>query len=250
MRERKGIRESAAMEMAPVGVTTRARALAVATATSAPAKRWKAGTGGGELKLVQLRSRRRGAVFKQKNSVSPPRTSGNSKRRRSNVVDSRCSSEASSGSVPASCCSSNGSISVAKESLVNSVDLKEESVEFETSTYNINGRERRRETTPSSELRAESDNMDRSTAKTPSSELRAESDNVDQSTTKSTGDDNSSHRRSSPEKTPSKSEIEELFVDVNILQKEHLKDLKEKYNFDFEKEQPLEGPYEWVRLKP
>lgn len=52
-----------------------------------------------------------------------------------------------------------------------------------------------------------------------------------------------SHRRT-PGKKPSENEIEEFF---EKCEKDMLKRFREKYNFDFEKEEPLEGRYEWVQ---
>uniref|UniRef100_A0A5B7AB37 Cyclin-dependent kinase inhibitor n=1 Tax=Davidia involucrata TaxID=16924 RepID=A0A5B7AB37_DAVIN len=193
MRKGKGIGEIAVMELAQVGVRTRARALAMAAASSGTAKRRK--VDGGELSftpsLVQLRSRSRIAVTPE-NTVSPA-TSENSRRR--TVANDRCSSP-SSDHVKTSCCSSNGSSSLAKESL-KFVDLEEESVEIETFTYNFNCRKSRRETTPSSERQDESDDLE-STAR-PS--------------------DANSRRRSSVEKMPSETELEEFFA---ATEKDHL----------------------------
>ncbi|CAN1192389.1 Cyclin-dependent kinase inhibitor 7 [Linum perenne] len=45
---------------------------------------------------------------------------------------------------------------------------------------------------------------------------------------------------------PSHDEIEDFFVTV---EKEQQKRFKEKYNFDVVKDMPLEGRYQWVRLK-
>ncbi|XP_055826934.1 cyclin-dependent kinase inhibitor 1-like isoform X2 [Solanum dulcamara] len=48
----------------------------------------------------------------------------------------------------------------------------------------------------------------------------------------------------SPKKIPSSKEIEEFFT---RCEKKLLKRFQEKYNFDFEKEEPLEGRYKWVQ---
>ncbi|XP_010472339.1 PREDICTED: cyclin-dependent kinase inhibitor 1-like [Camelina sativa] len=46
---------------------------------------------------------------------------------------------------------------------------------------------------------------------------------------------------------PTVSEIEDFFAEA---EKQHLsKKFEKKYNFDFEKEKPLEGRYEWVKLE-
>ena len=55
----------------------------------------------------------------------------------------------------------------------------------------------------------------------------------------------SSERERTPEKMPSEKEIEDFFA---VRQKAIFKRFREKYNFDFEKEEPLEGRYEWVRI--
>ncbi|MCD7465109.1 hypothetical protein HAX54_000570 [Datura stramonium] len=53
-----------------------------------------------------------------------------------------------------------------------------------------------------------------------------------------------SPRRRMPEIKPSENEIEEFLAKC---EKDMLKRFREKYNFDFEKEEPLEGRYEWVQ---
>ncbi|KAL1219085.1 Cyclin-dependent kinase inhibitor 1 [Cardamine amara subsp. amara] len=45
---------------------------------------------------------------------------------------------------------------------------------------------------------------------------------------------------------PAEVEIEEFFVEA---EKKLNEKFKKKYNFDFEKEKPLEGRYEWVKLE-
>ncbi|OMP02043.1 Cyclin-dependent kinase inhibitor [Corchorus olitorius] len=102
-------------------------------------------------------------------------------------------------------------------------DLEDESIEVETSTH-FSSRERR-ETTPTSELRAEPEDLD-STSR-PS--------------------EASSRRRSTVEKMPTEAELEEFFV---AAEKKLQKQFTEKYNYDIVKDEPLEGRYEWVRLKP
>ncbi|XP_059642346.1 cyclin-dependent kinase inhibitor 7-like [Cornus florida] len=223
MQKCKGIGEIAVSEVAQVGVRTRARAL---TARSGTAKRRK--VGGGQLNklspsLVQLRNRGQVALTRD-NSVSPA-TSGNS-RRRTTVANSRCSSP-SSDHVPASCCSSNGSSSLAEESL-KFLDPEKESIEVETSTYNYDRRERR-ETTPSSGLREESGDLD-STARP--------------------FEANSRRRLSAEKIMPSETELEEFFA---IAEKDIQKEQKrfiEKYNYDIAQDVPLEGRYNWVPVKP
>ncbi|KAL6961495.1 hypothetical protein U1Q18_039264 [Sarracenia purpurea var. burkii] len=223
MRKCKGIGEIEVMEVAHVGVMTRARALAMAAAASS-------GTGrrrkicGGELKLssslVELRSRSR-VVVAPEISVSTA-TSGNSGRRM--VSNDRCSSQ-SSENVPASCCLSNGSSDLAKKSF-KILDLEEDSsVQVETSTTSDFYRRERRGTTPSSDLQPESVDME-STAR-PS--------------------DANSRRKSSAEKTSSDKDLEEFFA---AAEKDLQKRFAEKYNYDIVNDVPLKGRYDWVRLKP
>ncbi|KAF8405052.1 hypothetical protein HHK36_009949 [Tetracentron sinense] len=182
MRKCKGIGEIAVMEVAQVGVRTRARTLAMAAANATTANKRKIGSG--ELQLsspyIQLRSRRR-LVITTDNPISP----ANSDNYGRVVHCDRCSS-ARSDHAPVSQCSSNESSEVVRESL-RSVDPEAQGFEIVNSTY-FNCRERR-ETTPSSDLRAESDDLE-STAR-PS-------------------EANSRHR-STAEKMPSEAEINAFF---------------------------------------
>ncbi|KAK4368428.1 hypothetical protein RND71_012220 [Anisodus tanguticus] len=47
-----------------------------------------------------------------------------------------------------------------------------------------------------------------------------------------------------PEKIPTRNDIDEFFA---ACEKDMFKRFREKYNFDLEKEEPLEGRYEWVQ---
>ncbi|KAG2719825.1 hypothetical protein I3843_02G005100 [Carya illinoinensis] len=216
-KSRSGIADIAVMEVAQVGVRARARVgpamVAAASSATTTAKRRKLDTQ--ELKFsqsssssfVQLRNRRRLVI-------SPESTE-----------EGRCSSP-SSDHVATSCCSSNGSSSLLpEEERIEFVDLQDGSSEVETSTYSF-CRERR-ETTPSSEPRAESANLE-STARPTEANSRP---------------------RSTVEKRkmPTESEIEEFFADA---EKDLQKRFVEKYNYDIFNDVPLEGRYEWVRLKP
>ncbi|KAF3974855.1 hypothetical protein ACB098_02G165400 [Castanea mollissima] len=132
--------------------------------------------------------------------------------------DERCSSP-SSVHAATSCCSSNGSSSLAEEEEnFKFVDLQDDSAEVETSTYSCY--RERREATPSSELES-------TASPTPAS----------------------TRRRSTVEKSimPTESELEEFF---STAEKDIQKRFKEKYNYDIVKDAPLEGRYEWIRLKP
>ncbi|KAG7977768.1 hypothetical protein I3843_05G047300 [Carya illinoinensis] len=137
-----------------------------------------------------------------------------------NSVDSEAmnagalSSSFRSDQLPASWCSSNESSEVVKDRF-RLMDLEAKS--FETVDSACINTELSRETTPSSELCGESDEMD------------------------------SLARKTSAAKTPPKEEIEEFFAKA---EKQEQKRFAEKYNYDIVKDTPLEGRYQWVRLKP
>ncbi|KAK8710338.1 hypothetical protein V6N13_145668 [Hibiscus sabdariffa] len=120
-----------------------------------------------------------------------------------------------------SCCSSN--IGSSEKKIIEFPDLEGESLQVETSAH-LNFRERR-ETTQSSELRAELEDMD-STSR-PS--------------------ETNSRRRSTVEKMPTEADLEEFFA---AAEKKVKKQFTEKYNYDIVKDEPLEGRYQWVRLNP
>ncbi|XP_077251484.1 cyclin-dependent kinase inhibitor 3-like [Tasmannia lanceolata] len=121
--------------------------------------------------------------------------------------------------IPISRCSSNGSCELVVESL-RSGDLEGECFEI---TPDFDCRERR-ETTSSCNLPAESDDLD-------STERPLEAN---------------SRQKSTAGITPSMAEIEEFF---SVAEKDEKKRFAEKYNYDVEKDLPLDGRYEWVRLK-
>ncbi|KAL4386828.1 hypothetical protein GQ457_09G010520 [Hibiscus cannabinus] len=116
-------------------------------------------------------------------------------------------------------CSSNNIGSCGKRN-IELPDLEDESIEDETSTH-FSSRESRIETTSSSELRADPDGMD--------SRSRP------------------SERRSTVVKMPTEAELEEFFASAEKKLQNHF---AEKYNYDIFKDEPLEGRYEWIRLKP
>ncbi|XVF61147.1 hypothetical protein PTKIN_Ptkin08bG0106000 [Pterospermum kingtungense] len=101
-------------------------------------------------------------------------------------------------------------------------DLEDESSEVETYKH----LESWRETTQSSELPAEEPENQLDSTSTP---LEA-----------------NSRRRSTVEKMPSEAELEQFF---GALEEKPQKEFAEKYNYDIVKDEPLEGRYEWVRLK-
>lgn len=216
------IAEITVMEVAPVGAKprTRARGLAVeATTTSTPTVK-KRKFEDGELRISSSYIQPRSRTIAVENSVSSPDIKlGNPP-----AAEDQCLSPSADhdGSVSVYCSSSNGS-SDKVDNTIKFVDLEDDSVEVETSTY-YSCRERR-ETTPSSELREESDAMDSATK--PS--------------------DTESQSRSTETKMPTEEELEEFF---KFEQEKQLQKFTQKYNFDFAKDEPLEGRYEWVRLKP
>ncbi|GFS39993.1 cyclin-dependent kinase inhibitor family protein [Actinidia rufa] len=142
-------------------------------------------------------------------------------------VNSLASSE-NSDRAPVSRCSSTDSSEFVKHDL-RSVDPKAESnrKRFETEISTVINCRFSRETTPSSELLAESDELDSSTAKKP---LGA-----------------SLCRKQLEAEMPAVAEIEEFF---SAAEKCDQKRFAEKYNYDVVKDVPLEGRYQWVRLKP
>ncbi|GMP28019.1 hypothetical protein CsSME_00003744 [Camellia sinensis var. sinensis] len=253
MRNCKGIVEIAVMEVAHVGVRTRARALSMAAAASSgTAKKRK--VSGGELRfsssLVHLRSRRRVLVTPE-NSVSPA-TSENSEQR--SALNDRCSSP-SSDTLPSSCCSSNASSDHGEESF-EIVDLENDSVQIETSTCDFDCRESDQKRSAIKFLPFSSHSLFLATIYIPihisffhnffrpSSELQAESGDLESTARPSEAN---SRRRSSAEKMPSETELEEFFA---AAEKDIHKRFTEKYNYDIVKDVPLEGRYDWVRLKP
>ncbi|XP_065875030.1 cyclin-dependent kinase inhibitor 7-like [Euphorbia lathyris] len=210
--------------MAQVGVKTRARALALAAAATATGSSRKRKVENEEIvSYIELKSatNRRRVMITPENSlsVSPPMDSDSGQ---PSFIQDRCKSFASSDHASASCCSSNGS---SDQRIHQFADLEDESVEVETSVY-YSCRERR-ETAPSSQLRAESSEELDSMARPTSAE--------------------NSRRRSTATKMPTEAELDEFFTEA---EKNIQKRFADKYNYDIVKDEPLEGRYEWVRLKP
>ncbi|GLU20004.1 hypothetical protein SLE2022_362220 [Rubroshorea leprosula] len=130
-------------------------------------------------------------------------------------ADDRCLSSSLDHDV--SCCSSNGS-----SERMESPDLEAEDLEVETST-NISCSESRESTR--CDHQPESDDLD--------SASKPSADNF--------------CRRSPVEKIPTEAELEEFF---SAAEKDIQKQFFEKYNYDILTDEPLEGRYDWVRLKP
>ncbi|KAF9682366.1 hypothetical protein SADUNF_Sadunf05G0101500 [Salix dunnii] len=128
----------------------------------------------------------------------------------------------------ASCCSSNGSC----DDRIKFTDLEGGRVEVETSMY-YSSRSGERETTPTSSDPGEestSEDMD-STANPPLKKPN-------------------SHQRSTPAAELIRITDEEFEKFFGEIQKNVPQCFKDKYNFDFDKDEPLEGRYEWARLNP
>ncbi|XP_022135631.1 cyclin-dependent kinase inhibitor 7 [Momordica charantia] len=125
---------------------------------------------------------------------------------------------------PVSCSSCNdGGKATAKDAL--KFEDLEQTKSFETvESTRVNGIQR--ESTPTSELHGESDEMD-----SPAANFLTEKQKP----------------TDRPMKTPPISEIEDFFAEA---EKYEQKRFSEKYNFDIVKDVPLEGRYQWIRLKP
>ncbi|KAK9286989.1 hypothetical protein L1049_015397 [Liquidambar formosana] len=146
-------------------------------------------------------------------SLFPPATSENSDREVIPHGDS-CSSSGSDRVLASRCYGGE---------CLGSVDLEANGFETENPTY-INSKFSR-ETTPLSEPCKDWDEM----------ESAAKKSTVSQ-------------RRKPPAgKMPSTVEIEEFF---SVAEKYEQKRFAEKYNYDIVKDVPMEGRYQWVRLKP
>ncbi|GMJ08734.1 KIP-RELATED PROTEIN 7 [Hibiscus trionum] len=103
-----------------------------------------------------------------------------------------------------------------KKKIIEFPDLEDESIEVETSTH-FSSRYSMRETTRSRELRAEPEGMD-------------------------------SRRKPSTAVTmPTEAELEEFFA---AAEEKLRNQFAEKYKYDIVKDQPLEGRFKWIRLKP
>ncbi|MBA0573042.1 hypothetical protein Golob_000337 [Gossypium lobatum] len=101
------------------------------------------------------------------------------------------------------------------------VPLQAKSFETEISTCtNVN--KFSRETPPLSEHCGDSDEMQSPEKKPPPSTMK-------------------------PPKIPSQAEIDEFF---SVAEKYEQKRFAEKYNYDIVKDVPLDGRYQWLRLKP
>ncbi|KAF9678478.1 hypothetical protein SADUNF_Sadunf07G0039100 [Salix dunnii] len=228
----KMVRHSRAIEEVAMGKVAAAQ-VAVRTRARARKKRSSHIKISIEVRSDVTDSRQGRVMIRPDNSVSYPPDVGSGHRK---VTKERCSSpsldddsdDKRSLMSSSSCCSSNGSF----DEIIKCTDLEEERVEVETSMYYSSTR-REREKTPTSsafEEESTSENMD-STAtpvplKKPNSRQRSTAATVIRITDE---------------------EVEKFFCEIEKTVPQRFKD---KYNFDFDKDEALEGRYEWVRLNP
>ncbi|XP_054792216.1 cyclin-dependent kinase inhibitor 7-like [Prosopis cineraria] len=215
---------NAVMEMARVGMITGSRAaLAVgAAASSAMTRKRRKLSSDEQLKFSA------GSSFLQPNSRGPVVTPSETTLLPPAESEARCSS-LHTNEFQDSCCSSNGSTEQ-DEGSISFLDLEVESAQVETSTCNCSGGDERRDMSLTSELRTQSEGME--SAAKPKEKLITEVN---------------SHRKSTGKKRPTELELEEFF---GAAEKDIQKQFAEKYNYDVVNDVPLEGRYEWVKLKP
>ncbi|XP_014506027.1 cyclin-dependent kinase inhibitor 7 [Vigna radiata var. radiata] len=169
--------------------------------------------------------RRKIAINNNSNNISP--SSCVQLKSLSNTT-SRESEECCSGESPASCCSSNGSFD--ENRIIKFSDLEVENAQVETSTCNFGEQQMRREM--SSDLRITNSQEVNSEEKKPTMQTKTKP---------------RCYVPPAPQKMPAESELEEFFA---AAEKDIQKRFSEKYNYDIVKDMPLEGRYEWVKLKP
>ncbi|CAH1435146.1 unnamed protein product [Lactuca virosa] len=93
-----------------------------------------------------------------------------------------------------------------------------------------------RETSASSVVSLESEEMESLSTSTPKKKKKT-----------STANEATSSHKPPPEKSPSPAELKEFFSEA---EKYEQKRFTEKYNYDIVKDVPMEGRYQWIRLKP
>ncbi|CAI0556978.1 unnamed protein product [Linum tenue] len=159
-----------------------------------------------------------------------------------------CSAAADSRASTGGCCSSNVESSEhdVKESEFGAADLEAKSYETESSSTCIDNKFSR-EASPSSRFSADS------SVETDMADSSAKSETT---TTEKPKTIPTATKRAPPSSTapagkakesPSQEEIDEFFT---AAENEQQKRFTEKYNFDVVKDAPLEGRYQWFRLKP
>ncbi|XP_047174848.1 cyclin-dependent kinase inhibitor 7-like [Vigna umbellata] len=191
--------------------------------------------------MAQLKTRARTALGVGASSTSPKRRKIAINKNSNNISPSSCvqlksnttspeSEERCSGESPASCCSSNGSFD--ENRIIKFSDLEVENAQVETSTCNCGEQQMRREMSLSSDLRITNSQEVDSAEKKPTMQTKTKSRCC---------------VPPAPQKMPTESELEEFFT---AAEKDIQKRFSEKYNYDIVKDIPLEGRYEWVKLKP
>ncbi|KAL2962868.1 hypothetical protein AAZX31_17G168200 [Glycine max] len=167
------------------------------------------------MEMAQVKARARTALAMAASASSP-------KRRKISFVQIKSLSNATSptteerisGESPASCCSSNGSFDN-ENRIIKSSDLEVESAQVETWTCNC-GEQQQQKIRREMSLTREVDSTEEHITKTKSRCV------------------------------PTESELEDFFA---AAEKDIQKRFTDKYNYDFVKDMPLEGRYEWVKLK-
>ncbi|XP_023532674.1 cyclin-dependent kinase inhibitor 7-like [Cucurbita pepo subsp. pepo] len=191
------------------------------TSTSANKRQITAGTdfhfSTATTSFVKLPRRRRRLVLPLESSLRQPSTTSTEERSSTSPI--------SDVDASAFCCSSNGCSEVVEESS-KFVDLEDEEKDEHGIAYK-SSRERR-ETTPSSHFQ---------------STMSGDMESLAMKTKATSGNGSSS----SSMKKPAESELEEFFT---AAEKKIQKRFAEKYNYDIVEDVPLEGRYEWIRLKP
>ncbi|XP_058089101.1 cyclin-dependent kinase inhibitor 1-like [Magnolia sinica] len=178
-----------------------------------------------EVSSVGVRTRARALALATATKRRRP-VSGEFRTRRLLERASQLRRSSNSGRIPADRCPSPDRVAVSRCSSNGSSELVNEwfrSSDPEGFGNATDFDSRERETTPSN-LRSESDDLE-STARL---------------------SETNSRRKSSAEKIPSEAEIEAFF---SAAEKTELKRFAERYNYDVLKDVPLEGRYEWVKLK-
>ncbi|CAI0557249.1 unnamed protein product [Linum tenue] len=160
-----------------------------------------------------------------------------------------CSAAADSRASTGGCCSSNveSSEQDVKESEFGAADLEAKSYETESSStciYNKFSREASPSSRFSADSSVETDMADDSSAK--SETTTTEKPKTIPTATKRAPPSSTAPAGKAKE-SPSQEEIDEFFT---AAENEQQKRFTEKYNFDVVKDAPLEGRYQWFRLKP
>lgn len=224
--------EVAAMEVSQVvGVRTRARTLALSSASAAASaaekagsKRRKAAGGAGVVQNSYLQLRSRSIVMTPRVARTPATSRGARARCPSPVPDrlSRCSSNASSEVASVE----DHRRRLRSGGLEGNDDLENSPCDFEC------GRERR-ETTPPIYLRGELGDLGSTVGKK-----------------KTRRSATATAVAAAAVLMPPPAEVEEFFASVERANSQNMRFFGNKYNYDVANDAPLDGRYEWLRLKP